>query len=43
MNGKLLSNGELDLVLYDKLEGWGGAWGGRDAQEGGYTYILTVR
>jgi len=34
-NGKLLYNTELNLVLWDNLEGWDEMGGGRKVQAGG--------
>ena len=42
VNGKLLYNRELNLVLCDNLEGWDGVGGGREVQEGGGIYILMA-
>lgn len=41
-SGKLLCDRELNLVLCDNQEGWDGAGGGREVQEGGDACTLTA-
>ena len=41
-NGKLLYNRELNLVLCDNLEDWGGEVGLRFKRQGIYAYLWLI-